>query len=101
MCPMPPQPTEKPGDQLHVDVAALSALLDGRYKEIRDLARENLVRHADLLREAEELSTTEYRERVKDVVVELASTGQTGFGFPKEYGGGGDVGASVAAFETS
>ncbi|MCW2817167.1 MAG: acyl-CoA oxidase domain protein, partial [Nocardioides sp.] len=33
-------------------------------------------------------------------VVEMATTGQTGMGFPTEYGGGGDIGASVAAFET-
>jgi alkylation response protein AidB-like acyl-CoA dehydrogenase len=31
---------------------------------------------------------------------EMAATGQTGMGFPEEYGGGGDIGASVAAFET-
>ena len=30
----------------------------------------------------------------------MAATGQTGMGFPKEYGGGGDIGASIAAFET-
>ena len=30
----------------------------------------------------------------------MAATGQTGMGFPVEYGGGGDIGASVAAFET-
>ena len=30
----------------------------------------------------------------------MAATGQTGMGFPEEYGGGGDIGASVAAFET-
>ena len=30
----------------------------------------------------------------------MAATGQTGFGFPKQYGGGDDIGASVAAFET-
>ncbi len=35
-----------------------------------------------------------------EVVKELAATGQTGMGFPVEYGGGGDIGASVAAFET-
>ena len=31
---------------------------------------------------------------------QMAATGQTGMGFPEEYGGGGDLGASVAAFET-
>ena len=30
----------------------------------------------------------------------MAETGQTGMGFPEEYGGGGDIGASIAAFET-
>ena len=30
----------------------------------------------------------------------MAATGQTGMGFPEEYGGGGDIGASIAAFET-
>jgi acyl-CoA oxidase len=87
--------------ELHVDVAALTDLLDGRYKPVRDLVRENLVLHRTVLEDAETLGTDDYRERVKDVVVELAATGQTGYGFPKEYGGGGDVGASVAAFETS
>ncbi|MGC5412581.1 acyl-CoA dehydrogenase family protein, partial [Streptomyces sp. DT225] len=37
---------------------------------------------------------------VREIVVEMAATGQTGMGFPQEYGGGGDVGASIAAFET-
>src|SRR5690349_2425220 len=84
-----------------LDVAALTTLLDGRYKDVRDLARKNLALHPEVLEKAETLSTTEYRELVKDVVIELAATGQTGYGFPKEYGGGGDIGASVAAFETS
>jgi acyl-CoA oxidase len=83
-----------------VDVPALAALLDGRYAEVRDLVRANLAEHADILVDAEEMSVDDFRERVKDVVVEMAATGQTGMGFPEEYGGGGDIGASVAAFET-
>ena len=96
-----PSTHETPVDHPQVDVAALTTLLDGRYKDVRDLVRENLALNARILEEAETLTTTEYRERVKEVVVELAATGQTGYGFPKEYGGGGDVGASIAAFETS
>ena len=46
------------------------------------------------------MSTDDFRDRVRDLVVEMAATGQTGMGFPEEYGGGGDIGASVAAFET-
>ncbi|MEO5854287.1 MAG: acyl-CoA dehydrogenase [Nocardioides sp.] len=92
---------ETPGYvQPQVDVTALGRLLDGRYAEVRDLARTNLVTHASVLEEAETLDRAAYRERVKELVVEIAATGQTAMGFPEEYGGGGDIGASVAAFET-
>jgi len=83
-----------------VDVPALTALLDGRYAQVRDLVRRNLAAHASVLEEAETLPREDYRDRVRDLVVEMAATGQTGMGFPEEYGGGGDIGASVAAFET-
>jgi acyl-CoA oxidase len=83
-----------------IDVPALTALLDGRYAEVRELVRTNLVEYADVLVDAETLSRDEFRDRVRDLVVTMASTGQTGMGFPEEYGGGGDIGASVAAFET-
>ena len=62
--------------------------------------RTNLAEYASILEEAETLDRAAFRERVKDVVVEMAATGQTGMGFPKQYGGGGDIGASLAAFET-
>src|SRR5919112_1788542 len=83
-----------------IDVAELTRFLDGRYAEVRNLVRTNLTEKAEILEQAETLPRGEFRERVKDVVVEMASTGQTGMGFPEEYGGGGDIGASVAAFET-
>ncbi|WP_306333119.1 acyl-CoA dehydrogenase family protein [Streptomyces sp. KL118A] len=83
-----------------VDVRALAELLDGEYSEVRTLVRANLATYAGVLDEAERLGFDEFRERVREVVVEMAATGQTGMGFPKKYGGGGDVGASIAAFET-
>ncbi|MFF3646937.1 acyl-CoA dehydrogenase family protein [Streptomyces sp. NPDC002564] len=83
-----------------IDVPALAELLDGEYAEVRDLVRTNLATYAGVLDEAELLGFDAFRERVRDVVVEMAATGQTGMGFPKEYGGGGDIGASIAAFET-
>ena len=86
--------------QPKVDVAALTAFLDGRYADERNLVRANLVEHADVLEDQERLSRADFRERVKDLVVAMAATGQTGMGFPKEYGGGGDIGASIASFET-
>ena len=75
-------------------------LLDGRYAEVRDLVRTNLATYASVLEDAERLGTDDFRDRVRDLVVEMAATGQTGMGFPTEYGGGGDIGASIAAFET-
>jgi len=78
----------------------MRTLLDGRYREVRDLVRHNLAEHAQVLLDQEQMTTTDFRERVRDVVVTMAGTGQTGMGFPEEYGGGGDIGASVAAFET-
>ena len=87
-------------EQPDVDVAAMTALLDGTYADVRTLVRTNLVKYAGVLDEAESLSTDEFRDRVRELVVEMAATGQTGMGFPEEYGGGGDIGASVAAFET-
>ena len=83
-----------------LDVSAVRRVLDGRYAEVRDLVRSNLADHASVLEEAETLSTDDFRDRVRDLVVTMASTGQTGMGFPEEYGGGGDLGASIAAFET-
>ncbi|MEO5664229.1 MAG: acyl-CoA dehydrogenase [Nocardioides sp.] len=98
-----PAATEEKGDgyvQPVVDVAALTTLLDGKYVDVRALVRDNLDQHHQILVDAEEMSTADFRDRVRDVVVEMASTGQTGMGFPEAYGGGGDIGASVAAFET-
>ncbi|QZY29400.1 acyl-CoA dehydrogenase [Nocardioides coralli] len=87
-------------EQPTIDVPALRRLLDGRHTAIRELVRTNLAEYADVLVDAETMTTEEYRDRVRDIVVTMASTGQTGMGFPEEYGGGGDIGASVAAFET-
>ncbi len=87
-------------DDAVLDVPALTALLDGRYADVRNLVRDNLAEHASILDDAREMSREDFRQRVLEVVRMMADTGQTGFGFPKEYGGGADIGASVAAFET-
>lgn len=83
-----------------VDAAELRRLLDGRYGDVREMVRRNLSDYASILTDAETMSRDDYRERVKDVVLEMAATGQTGLGFPEAHGGGGDIGASIAAFET-
>ncbi|RNL62212.1 acyl-CoA oxidase [Nocardioides marmoriginsengisoli] len=87
-------------EQPVVEVPTLTALLDGKYVEVRELTRKRLVEYASVLDDQRELDRAAFRERVLEVVQELAGTGQTGLGFPVEYGGGGDIGASVAAFET-
>nr|WP_206443691.1 acyl-CoA dehydrogenase [Nocardioides sp. KC13] len=77
----------------------MTALLDGRYAGVREDVRTSLIERADFLDEVEELPRPEYRERVREMLLDVSATGLTGLGFPKEYGGGGDVGASIAAFE--
>lgn len=83
-----------------VDVPALTALLDGKYADIREMTRKNLAEYAEVLDDAISMPTAEFRERVLELVREMARTGATGLGFPTRYGGGGDIGASVAGFET-
>ncbi|WP_232524650.1 acyl-CoA dehydrogenase family protein, partial [Nocardioides mangrovicus] len=82
------------------DPAALQRVLDGRYADIRDLTRKHLVEHADLLTAQVEQDLPTFRTSVMDAIREMAATGMLGMGFPQAYGGGGDIGASVAGFET-
>lgn len=84
-----------------VDVPTLTRLLDGEHAALRDKVRAALVEHAGLLHDADELPRDEFRDRVLEAVVEMAGTGLTASHFPTEYGGGGDFGATVAAFETT
>ena len=71
-----------------VDVPALTALLDGHYGEIRQMVRKNLAEYAGVLDDAIELPRDEFRERVLELVKEMAAMGSTGLGFPTKYGGG-------------
>ncbi len=86
--------------QPHPDPEVIAELLDGKYAEVRQMVRRNLVTHASLLEDAETMGRDEFRDRVRDVVVDVAGTGQTTLGLPRSAGGSDDVGASVAAFET-
>ncbi len=80
------------------DPQTLQRLLDGRYRELRDQFREVLSRpeFAPVIG----LPTGEYRRRVLSWATTLAAEGLTAPGFPAEFGGQGDPGANVAAFET-
>jgi acyl-CoA oxidase len=76
--------------------SALCRFLDGRWHDIRAEARERL---SMVPPPGDDLTTEEHRALVVDQLWELAKTGYPAVGFPKEYGGGGDVGGSLTAFE--
>jgi acyl-CoA oxidase len=82
-----------------VDPQALQTFLDGEYAEVRDTVREWLSRPGNSPAPAE-LSMEAHRAQVLAWTQELAADGRTALGYPKQYGGMGDVGASIAAFET-
>ncbi|WP_104524415.1 acyl-CoA dehydrogenase family protein [Blastococcus atacamensis] len=80
-----------------VDPKVLQGTLDGRWAHVRRDARENLG-DRDFLPVYGE-SMAEARERVTRAAKKLADSGRVGFGFPKEFGGEADSGASVTSIE--
>ncbi|MGI8506540.1 MAG: acyl-CoA dehydrogenase [Solirubrobacteraceae bacterium] len=80
------------------DPAAMRRLLDGSYAELRDQIRTVLSRPE--FAPVVALPTAEYRRRVLGWARTLAGEGLTAPGFPERFGGRGDPGANVAAFET-
>jgi acyl-CoA oxidase len=80
------------------DPHALQRLLDGNYADLREQIREVLCRPE--FQPVQAIPTAEYRERVLEWAKTLAGEGLTAPGFPQQYGGEGDPGANVAAFET-
>ena len=95
-----PLSTSEDGPTPTIDVTALTGVLDGEYLTVRQQVRETMTDYASVLTDAETMPREEFRERVRDIVLEIAESGQSALGFPKEYGGGGDIGASIASFET-
>jgi acyl-CoA oxidase len=81
-----------------VNVKALRTMLDGEHAEVRNQVREVLERpdFAPVL----ELPIDEYREKVLEQLRGLAEAGYTTRAYPEQYGGMGDVGGSIAGFET-
>jgi acyl-CoA oxidase len=80
------------------DSGPLERLLDGRYAELRSQFLEIMCRPE--FAPVGPLPSAEYRERVMEWAQSLVAEGLTAPGFPKEYGGRGDPGGNVAAFET-
>ncbi len=77
---------------------ALLTLLDGEYADTRGEVRAWLAEPGNA--PADALPREEHRAKVLDWTKALAAAGRTAVGYPVEYGGQGDVGRSVAAFET-
>ncbi|MBW8487508.1 acyl-CoA dehydrogenase family protein [Actinomadura parmotrematis] len=76
---------------------ALRGVLDGRWAPVRREVREQL-REVDPV-PAETGPLDERRARVTAELRALAASGRPRLGFPKEHGGGGDVGGAVIGFE--
>jgi acyl-CoA oxidase len=75
---------------------SLRALLDGEYVEIRDRVRWWLSQPGNA--PVVDAPMEEHREQVLAWARELSSEGDTGRGFPSEYGGQDNIGGSVASF---
>ena len=79
-------------------VAGLAALLDGEHADVRALARGALL---DLdLSQADGMGRDDYRDQVLVWCRALAKSGAGSRSFPEQYGGQGDPGGSIAAFQT-
>ncbi len=82
-----------------LDPAPLRRILDGEHAEVRNRIRARL-EEPELAPPDPEMPRDEYREWVLETARTLAEQGETGIAYPPEYGGAGEVGASIAAFET-
>ncbi|MFG1643605.1 acyl-CoA dehydrogenase [Amycolatopsis sp. NPDC049252] len=80
-----------------VDPDALTAVLDGRWAELRRGVRAEMTDSE--FRDPVDLETEAHRAQVLDQLRALAETDRPGLGFDPAYGGGGDVGGSVTSFE--
>lgn len=77
--------------------AELRGLLDGRWANVREKARD--VIRGDMYAPVHGLSMEDHRARTLEQLQALARTDMPAYGFPKSVGGADDVGASVVAFE--
>ena len=82
-----------------ISLESMGDYLDGPHREIREEARAALCR-PELAPVDPEITTPEYREKVLAWSKLLADEKLTVRGLPASHGGGGDIGGSIAAFET-
>ncbi len=80
------------------DPDALRRFLDGEHREVRERVRELISRPE--FAPPHDVTRDEYREIVLKRMRRLAEEGGTSLGFPIQYGGMGNIGASISGFET-
>ncbi|HVL84419.1 MAG TPA: acyl-CoA dehydrogenase [Pseudonocardia sp.] len=80
-----------------VNPRALQTVLDGRFAAVREDVRAQLG-EIGLVTDPD-LDTESYRARVRDWMRRLVDSGRPRSGFDPAYGGGGDVGGVVSAFQ--
>ncbi|GAA4440223.1 acyl-CoA dehydrogenase [Actinokineospora soli] len=84
-------------DTPEVPAEALTRLLDGRWGHVRAEARARMAERG--LPDTADLTTEGYRAVDLDELRVLAAPGYPRIGFPPAYGGGGDPGGALTAFE--
>ena len=92
--------TAEPREVAAPDPLLLTAYLEAPYADVAAGVRSELAKHAEILDHQLEEPREAFRQRVLDTLLLMTESKQTGMGFPTEYGGGGDIGASIAAFQT-
>src|SRR5256885_7790877 len=84
---------------MEVEIGKLRSLLDGRWGGIRDEVRAQ-IEASPLLRPAQGLSVDDHRARVMEQARMVSQTRSARLFFPREFGGEGDMGGALSAFET-
>jgi acyl-CoA oxidase len=80
-----------------VDPAAVTAVLDGRWGDLRRRLRERMT--STKLADSYDLAVETHRAQVLEQMRELVDAGHPRLGFDRAYGGEGDTGGSVVSFE--
>jgi acyl-CoA oxidase len=79
------------------DARIIRKVLDGRWRDIRERARDLAADRRFSVHVGDDTETQ--RARILERMAALADAGYAGLGFPTKYGGGNDVGASITGFE--
>ncbi|MGH3449076.1 MAG: acyl-CoA dehydrogenase family protein, partial [Nocardioidaceae bacterium] len=69
------------------------------YGDVAERVRAELATHAEIIDAQLVEPRAEFRERVLAALHTMTDSGLTAIGFPAEYGGGGDIGAAITAFQ--